>query len=56
VLPVVGLALTGMSSGTLKLLTGPSSIGTIVILLVLIGATAYLSWNVGAERRRASQT
>jgi hypothetical protein len=53
VLPVVGLAFTGLTSGTLKLLSGMSSIGTLLILGVLFVATAHLSWRVGAARRRA---
>ena len=52
VLPVVGLALAGLSSGTLKLLAGVSSVATTVILVALVGAVAYLSSRVGAGRRR----
>jgi hypothetical protein len=53
VLPVVGLAFVGLSSGTLKLLSRLSFVATTTILAVLIVATAYLAWRVGAERRRA---
>jgi hypothetical protein len=53
VLPVVGLAFVGLSSGTLKLLSSLSFVATITILAVLIVATAYLAWSVGAARRRA---
>lgn len=52
VLPVVGLAFTGLSSGALKLLAGVSSVATTTIVAVLVVAVAYLSWRVGAERRR----
>jgi len=52
VLPVVGLVFAGLSSGTLKLLAGLSSVATTTILAVLAVAVAYLSWSVGTERRR----
>lgn len=53
VLPVVGLAFTGLSSGTLTLLSGVSVIATTAIFAVLLVATAHLAWRVGATRRRA---
>jgi hypothetical protein len=53
VLPAVGLVFAGLSSGTLKLLAGLSSVATTSILAVLVVAVAYLSSRVGAERRRA---
>jgi hypothetical protein len=51
VLPVVGLAFTGLSSGTLKLLGSVPPIATAAILILLLIATARLSWRVGAARR-----
>ncbi len=48
VMPVVGLALTGLTSGTLAFLSGLSKVVTPVILLVMILAVASLGWLVGA--------
>jgi hypothetical protein len=52
VLPVVGLAFAGFSSGTLTLLAGVGSVATTAVLAVLVVAVAYLSSRVGAARRR----
>ena len=49
VMPVVGLALTGLSSGTLKFLSGLTKVATPVILSVVVLAVAYLGWHVGAK-------
>lgn len=49
VLPVVGLAFTGLSSGTLALFSAVSSIGFAVILTGMGAAIAWLGWNAGAR-------
>lgn len=48
VLPVVGLALTGVSSGTLAFLGGLARIGTAVILVAVTVMVAWLGWLVSA--------
>jgi hypothetical protein len=47
VIPVVGLAFAGLSSGTLALLASLSRVTTAVVLIGLIGAVAYLGWRAG---------
>lgn len=47
VLPVVGLALTGVSSGTLTLLGQVARIGTAVVLLTMAVGVAWLGWLTG---------
>jgi len=47
VLPVVGLALTGVSSGTLTLLGHLARIGTAVVLLTMAVGVAWLGWLTG---------
>ena len=49
VLPVVGLAFAGLSSGTLSLLTGVSRAATAAVLLAIAAAVAYLGWRAGAR-------
>lgn len=49
VLPVVGLALTGVSSGTLAFLGGLARIGTAVILVAVTVMVAWLGWLVSAR-------
>jgi len=44
VLPVVGLVFTGLSSGTLALLSLSSQIAAATVLLLLSGAVLYLGW------------
>ena len=56
VLPVVGLVFAGLSSGTLALLSGVSRILSLVVLVALTIAVAWLGWQAGsssAERERA---
>jgi hypothetical protein len=48
VLPVVGLAFAGLSSGTLALLSGLSRVVGGVVLVGLLAGVAYLGWRVGA--------
>jgi hypothetical protein len=51
VMPVVGLALAGLSSGTIKLLSDVSSIAGAAVLIGLAGGVAYLGRVAGAEHR-----
>ena len=53
VLPVVGLAFAGLSSGTLTLLSGLSRITALLTVVVLAGSIAYLAWRVGKTDRGA---
>lgn len=54
VLPVIGLAFVGLSSGTLKLLAGLSKIFTVVILSAMTFGVAYFGWTVSAHSETAS--
>jgi hypothetical protein len=56
VLPVVGLAFTGLTSTTLKLLSEASFVATATILLVLIVAIVHLAWRAASDRRHARAT
>jgi hypothetical protein len=47
VLPVVGLAFAGLSSGTLAFLSSPSRVTTLVVLLALAVAILTLAWQAG---------
>ena len=55
VLPVIGLAFVGLSSGTLKLLAGLSKGFTIVILSAMTFGVAYFGWTVSAHSETASR-
>jgi hypothetical protein len=44
VLPVIGLAFAGLSSGTLALLSGLSRAMTLVVAAALVAGVAYLAW------------
>jgi hypothetical protein len=48
VIPVVGLAVAGLSSGTLAFLAGLSRVATGLMLVGLVGAVALLAWRAGA--------
>src|SRR5262245_15191182 len=48
VLPVVGLVFAGLSSGTLALLSGVSRVLSLVVLIALTVAVAWLGWQAGA--------
>jgi hypothetical protein len=50
VLPVVGLAFAGLSSGTLKWMSDLSSIGTTVAMLGLAVGVVYLGCQIGRHR------
>src|SRR5881296_2367189 len=49
VLPVVGLVFAGLSSGTLALLSGVSRVLSLVVLVALTVAVAWLGWQAGAS-------
>ena len=51
VIPVVGLAFAGLSSGTLALLASLSRIVTALVFLSLAAGVVYLAWRTGEERR-----
>ncbi len=50
VLPVVGLAFVGLSSGTLKWMSELSAVATTVVLAGMGLGVAYLGWRVGRDR------
>ena len=50
VLPVVGLAFAGLSSGTLALLAQLSTIATAIVLLALVLSVGYLGWHLDRYR------
>ena len=47
VIPVVGLAFAGLSSGTLAFLAGLSRVGTLLVFLALVAGVAVLGWQTG---------
>jgi len=49
VLPVVGLVFTGLSSGTLAVLSVSSRIAAAGVLILLSAAVAYLGWHLGPK-------
>ena len=51
VLPVVGLAVAGLSSGTLALLSGLSTVAGRVVLVLLVLSVGYLGWLTGTAER-----
>jgi hypothetical protein len=53
VIPVVGLAFAGLSSGTLAFLAGLSRLSTVVVLAALVAAVGYLGWQGGREHPRS---
>jgi len=52
VLPVVGLVFTGLSSGTLAVLSISSRIAAAGVLVVLSAAVAYLGWQLAPKFQR----
>jgi len=54
VLPVVGLAFTGLSSGTLTLFSTLSRISIAVVLSLMTIAVVWLGWRSGSTARPAS--
>ena len=51
VIPVVGLAFVGLSSGTLKLLSGLSTVATTTVLVAMTLGVAGFGWLVGVDRQ-----
>lgn len=51
VLPVIGLAFAGLSSGTLALLAEISRVGTTFVLVATALGVAYFGWLIGHPRR-----
>jgi hypothetical protein len=56
VIPVIGLAFAGLSSGTLAFLSSLSRITSILVLLALAAAVTVLGWQAGEERDAAPTT
>ena len=54
VLPVIGLAFVGLSSGTLKLLAVLSKVSTVVILFAMTLGVAYFGWAVSVQAETGS--
>ncbi len=54
VLPVVGLAFAGLSSGTLAFLAGLSRVTTLLVFLALAAAVVVLGWQAGQARDAAA--
>ena len=54
VLPVVGLAFAGLSSGTLAFLAGLSRVTTLLVFLALAAAVVILGWQTGPPRGAAA--
>lgn len=53
VLPVVGLALTGLSSTTIKWMSELSTVATAAVLIGMGAGVLYLAWRVGAVKTPA---
>jgi hypothetical protein len=56
VIPVVGLAFAGLSSGTLALLSSLSRVTSALVLLALAAAVIVLGWQAGEARDAAATT
>jgi hypothetical protein len=54
VLPIVGLAFSGLSSGTLSLFSTLSRVSILVILAAMALAVLWLGWRAGATRSSSS--
>jgi hypothetical protein len=50
VIPVVGLAFVGLSSGTLLWLSQLSVVATAAVIVGMTAGVGYLAWKVGARR------
>ncbi len=55
VLPVIGLAFVGLSSGTLKLLASLSKVSTAVVLSAMTFGVAYFGWTVSTHSEGGSR-
>lgn len=53
VLPVLGLAFTGLQSGTLTLFTTLSRVSIVVVLSAMLGAVVWFGWRAGSVPREA---
>ena len=51
VIPVLGLAFAGLSSGTLAFLASLSRVTTVVVFIALAGAVGLLGWRAGGGSR-----
>jgi hypothetical protein len=51
VLPVVGLAFVGLSSGALRLLAQLATVATAAVLVALVLGVGHLGWSVGGLLR-----
>ena len=51
VIPVLGLAFAGLSSGTIKWMSEMSTLAAAVVLAGVAAGVLYLGWRVGAARR-----
>ncbi len=56
VIPVVGLAFVGLSSGTLKFLSQLSSVATVAVLLTMTLGVAYMGWLVSVDPGKSRST
>ncbi len=52
VIPVVGLAFVGLSSGALALFAEVSRIATVLVFIAVAGGVIYLGWLVGGRRSK----
>jgi hypothetical protein len=50
VLPVIGLAITGVSTETLRLFADLSRVAAVVVLVAVASGTAWLGWLVSSQR------
>ncbi len=55
VLPVVGLVFTGLSSGTLAVLSQSSRIAATAVLVLLSAAVLYLGWQTAPKSQRSQR-
>ncbi|MFL5313137.1 MAG: hypothetical protein ACJ79H_22110 [Myxococcales bacterium] len=55
VLPVLGLAFTGLPGGTLTLFATLSRVSTTMVLVVMTAAVVWSGWRVGAARPAATE-
>jgi hypothetical protein len=52
VIPVVGLAFAGLTSGTLALLAEVSRVATALVFVAVISGVIYLGWRTGQQAQR----
>ena len=55
VIPVLGLAFTGLTSGTLTLLARVSRVATTLVLVGLTVGVLYLAWRAGTDTRARAE-